>query len=107
MVTGRYQAGSLSLHDNIVTYAGRRICLLNDNRWRDRRTDRPLPVDYLYLSRGYQGGIHELTSLFRIGTVIVDGSLSPYYRQRIADDCLRLDIPCRYLEKEGIIRILL
>lgn len=105
VVTGRYQADDLSLHDNIVTYAGSRICLLNDNRWRDRRSPRPLPVDYLYLSRGYQGGIHELTSLFRIGTVIVDGSLSSYYRQRIADDCLRLDIPCRYLEKEGIIRI--
>ncbi|WP_307757957.1 ComEC/Rec2 family competence protein [uncultured Mediterranea sp.] len=105
VVTGRYQAEDFSLHDNIVTYAGRRVCLLNDNRWRNLRSDHPLSVDYLYVARGYQGGIRELTSLFRIGTVIIDGSLSAYYRKLIVSDCHALNLPCRSLEEEGCIRI--
>lgn len=107
ILTGHHTGAAVNLHDNILSYEGKRICLLNDNRWRGKSAARPLPVDYLYIARGYQGGISELTSLFRIQTVILDGSLSPYYRKKITEDCLKQGIRYRLLDQEGHIQILL
>ena len=107
ILTGHHTGAAINLHDNILRYEGKRICLLNDNRWRGKSAARPLPVDYLYIARGYQGGISELTSLFRIQTVILDGSLSPYSRKKITEDCLKQGIRYRLLDQEGHIQILL
>ncbi len=107
ILTGHHEEPALSLHDNILSYGGKRICLLNDNRWRGKSATHPLPIDYLYISRGYRGNITELTSLFRIRTVILDGSLSAYSRKKITDDCLKLGIRYRLLEREGHIEVLL
>ncbi len=107
ILTGHHDGPSLNLHDNILTYGGKRICLLNDNRWRGKSATHPLPIDYLYISRGYHGGITELTSLFHIRTVILDGSLSPYFHKKITADCLKLGIRYHLLEREGHIQVLL
>ena len=107
ILTGHHDGPSLNLHDNILTYGGKRICLLNDNRWRGKSATHPLPIDYLYISRGYHGGITELTSLFHIRTVILDGSLSPYFHKKITADCSKLGIRYHLLEREGHIQVLL
>lgn len=107
LVAGDYTTPGLSMRDQIVSYAGKRICLLSDNRWRNKNSSRPLSVDYLYVSKGYQGGIEELTSLFSIGMVVLDASLSDYYQNKIANDCVRLGIPYLLLSQKGSYRILL
>lgn len=107
LVIGDYTTSGLSMRNRIVSYAGKRICLLSDNRWRNKKSSLPLIVDYLYISKGYQGGIEELTSLFSIGMVVLDTSLSDYYQNRIADDCVRLGIPYLLLSQKGSYRILL
>ena len=107
ILTGHHEENAVRLHDNILTYGGKRICLLNDNRWRGKSSDSPLPIDYLYIVRGYYGDISELTSLFRIRTVILDGSLSSYSRRKLMEDCLKLGIRYRLLDREGYIEVLL
>ena len=77
------------------------------NRWRNKNSSHPLSVDYLYVSKGYQGGIEELTSLFSMGMVVLDASLSDYYQNKIAYDCVRLGIPYLLLSQKGSYRILL
>lgn len=106
-VSGDYSAPGLSVRNQIVTYAGRRICLLSDDRWRNKQAPRPLAVDYLYVSKGYRGGVEELTSLFVVGMVVIDASLSAYYQNRIANDCLRLGIPYLLLSQKGSYRVCL
>lgn len=106
-ITDGYAASDLSMRDGIVCYAGKRICLLCDDRWQNKESASPVPIDYLYISRGYRGGVTELTSLFSIGTVVLDASLSDYYRNRIVDDCLRLGIPSLSLAQKGSVCILL
>lgn len=106
-ITEGYAAPDLSFRDGIVCYAGKRICLLCDERWRNKESASPVSIDYLYVSRGYRGGISELASLFSIGTVVIDASLSDYYRNRIADDCIRLGIPYLSLAQKGSVCILL
>lgn len=107
LVTGDYITPGLSMRNQIVSYAGKCICLLSDNRWRNKNSSRPLLVDYLYVSKGYQGGIEELTSLFSIGMVVLDASLSDYYQNKIANNCVRLGIPYLLLSQKGSYRILL
>lgn len=100
-----YSSPGLAFHDGILFYAGKYICLLHDSRWRYKVTRHPLQLDYLYISRGYNGGIEELTSLFRIRTVILDVSLSGYRVEKLSDDCRRLSIPCISLKERGALRI--
>ena len=52
LVAGDYTTPGLSMRNQIVSYAGKRICLLSDNRWRNKNSSRPLSVDYLYVSKG-------------------------------------------------------
>lgn len=107
VVKGDISWPEISVSNKMLFYGGKRVCLLSDNRWRNKRADVPMPVDYLYVSRGYKGDIKELTPLFAIGTVVIDVSLSDYYRERIIGDCISIGIPYLSLSEKGYLRILL
>lgn len=107
LITKDHSETDISVHDKIVSYAGKRICLLSDNRCMHRTSGFPVPIDYLYVSRGYKGGIKELASLFKVGVVVMDSSLSGYYQERICNDCIELGIPYLSLADKGSVRILL
>ena len=102
VIFGKQAEGLVSLDKGVAAYAGKRICFLRDHRWRDVETDGPpLPVDYLYVCRGYKGGIAHLASLFSIGMVVFEPSYSQYYRDLIIRDCIRLGISYWALDEEG------
>ena len=107
LISGDYSAPGIAVHNQIVSYAGKRICMLCDSRWRNKTASMPIPIDYLYISKGYKGDIRELVSLFSIGTVVLDSSLSGYYQDRIIDDCICLGISYLPLSEKGSVRILL
>jgi len=89
--------------NQIVTFAGVRIGLLNDNRWRYKESLKKLRLDYLYVSTGFQGRLEEVLQLFDIGEVIIDSSLSDFYRQRIEQECLSKNIPMYRMSERGIL----
>ena len=97
----------ISVRNKTVFYAGKRICLLYDDRWGNKISGVPVFIDYLYVSHGYKGDMQELVSLFEVGTVVIDASLSEYYRERIISDCIRLGIPYLPLSEKGSVHILL
>lgn len=97
----------ISVRNKTVFYAGKRICLLYDDRWGNKISGVPVFIDYLYVSHGYKGDMQELVSLFEVGTVVIDASLSEYYRERIISDCVRLGIPYLPLSEKGSVHILL
>lgn len=107
VIAGDYLAPDISVRNRIVFYAGKRICLLCDERWRNKVSDVTVTIDYLHVSQGYKGSIREFASLFDVGTVVVDSSLSGYYRNRLIDDCISLGIPYLLLSEKGSVRILL
>lgn len=104
-LTTDYSTSGFTFRDHIISYAGKRICLLHDARWRYKTSKHPLLIDYLYISKGYNGNIEELTSVFRIRTVILDASLSEYRMNRLMEDCHRLTIPCISLKDRGALCI--
>lgn len=105
VLTGDYATSGFAFHNHIVSYAGKRICLLHDARWRNKISSHPLSIDYLYISKGYKGRIKELTTLFRIRAVILDTSLSDYRSDILKEDCFRLAIPCVSLRERGALCI--
>lgn len=52
LVTGDFSIPEISVHNRIVSYGGKHICLLADSRWRSKQVDVPISIDYLYISKG-------------------------------------------------------
>ena len=96
-----------TIENQIVSFHGKRICLVNDDRWRKKASAQRLPIDYLYVSSGYRGTLEELCTLFNVHEVIVDSSLSDYYRERLERECREKHIPLRRMSSEGILEILI
>lgn len=96
-----------TIENQIVSFHGKRICLVNDDRWRKKASAQKLPIDYLYVSSGYRGTLEELCTLFNVHEVIVDSSLSDYYRERLERECREKHIPLCRMSSEGILEILI
>lgn len=95
----------LTNKNQIVYFRGKRICFINDVRWRWKENDLKLSIDYLYISNGYRGTLEELTKLFDINEVVIDASLSAYYTNRLVVECKERNIPTHHLAEEGILQI--
>ena len=51
----------LNRQQQIISYHGCHICVINDNHWRNKTTVSPLYIQYLYLCKGYDGHLEELS----------------------------------------------
>ena len=105
VVSGEQRGGLVELHDGMMVYAGKSVYFLRDRRWRWLQTDKPLPVDYLYVCRGYRGRLSELCGVFDVGAVVFEPSYSDYYREQIIQDCFRSGIPYYALDETGALMI--
>lgn len=104
-IAGDYYTEKLSVRNRILCYRGKRICFLHNSHWKNEFAAHPLSIDYLYISKGYRGEVRELSSLFSVKTVIFDGSVSAYYRNKIVNQCASLGIPCLSLADKGAFRV--
>lgn len=89
--------------NNIVCFGARQVCIVNDNRWNNRKTEERFPIDYIYLCKGYTGRVEELMSAFSIRQVVFDSSVSDYRRRRWQEECVRLGIPFTNLSEGPLI----
>ena len=105
-ITGDHEDESIQVYNQIVSFAGRRIGIVSDNRWDSLLTETPMSVDYMYLSKGYRGTITSLRRLFNIDQVIVDASMPQYRQQRLETECDTLGISFFSLSREGSMVIL-
>lgn len=106
-VVGEYASDGLLVRHHMLYYLGTSVCLLNDNRWRGKTAACPVTVDYLYVGRGYDGNLRELSPLFAPRTVVLDASLSVYRRESLIGECREQGIPYLSLARTGAVRILL
>ena len=94
-------------HQQIVFYHGCRICMVTDNRWRNKSAASPLFINYMYLCKGYNGRLEELTGLFSPSCILLDASLSDDRKQLFRKECERLHLHFITLSEEGSVRFLL
>lgn len=93
--------------ENILIWHEKRIGVMTDNRWKDKKTDKLLNLDYLFLCKDFNLKLVELQSLFQFRTVILDSSLGKYRIERFKKDCLSQGIDFIDLSQEGSLRIFL
>lgn len=103
-----YRHVAFSRQQQIVSYHGCRVCMVTDNRWRNKSSVSALySIDYLYLCKGYDGRLGELTKLFVPGCIILDASLSERRRSRLEDECKQSGLRFISLSEEGSVCFLL
>ena len=107
VVTKDFSMSGLSVRNQLLCYDGKRVCLLHDARWKNKTANHPIPIDYLYISKGYKGGIKELFHLFSVKTVVLDSSLSAYNQEKLIRECINLGVSYFSLSEKGSVRILL
>lgn len=93
-----------SFYNNFISYHGKRIGIINDNRWRYQKAKHKLQTDYLYICRGYKGNIEELLAMFDTKKIILDSSLSQWRKDHYKTSCDSLNIPFVSIE-EGSYKI--
>lgn len=95
------------MNHHLLSFSGCRVCVLNDNYWRNKTTLQPLSIDYLYVCKGYDGHLCELADLFVIHNVILDASLSDRRLQAYKMECQQQGVHFISLSDEGSTEFLL
>lgn len=85
----------------LMSFGGKNIVWLKDNSWHNRYAESPLPIDYMFIQRGFTGKISELQSLFMIRNVVLDTSLSVSRQKRLREECEGLKIKVFALSEKG------
>ncbi len=86
-ITSDCRTDVFSRQRQLVSFHGCNICIVNDNHWqtlRNKSTTPTLYIDYLYLCKGYDGRLKELTKFF---LPVVSSSMPP--SQSIVETVLR------------------
>lgn len=105
--TADYQDSVCFRRQQLLSYHGCRICMVTDNRWGNKSSATPLYIQYLYLCKGYDGHLEELTKLFFPSTVLLDSSLPEYRKQLLEAECRRLGFHFISLSDKGSVCFLL
>ena len=107
-ITADYQTGAFIRRQQVLSYHGYRVCMVTDNRWRNKTTVSSLyTIDYLYLCKGYDGNMEELTRLFVPGCIVLDTSLPDYRKKLLEDECRQSGLHFISLSEEGSVYFLL
>lgn len=106
-VVADYDSPLFSRKNNILIFGNKRVCIVNGNESRNKTSSQPLFIDYLYLCKGYGGGLEGLAGLFTVDTVILDASLPDYRKVAFINECRRLKIKFLSLSDKGSLRFLL
>ena len=96
----------LTLCNSIISYAGRNICIIADDRWKNQQSSTPLFVDDIYLCKGYTGTIAGLNRLFNTNRIIFDASVSSYRHSKYMAECDSLGLPYISLSTQGSLNLL-
>lgn len=103
-ITADCRHAELNRQQQIISYHGCRVCVINDNRWRNKSTVSPLYIQYLYLCKGYDGHLEELAQVFSFSYVILDASLSEYRKHLLESECKKSGLRFISLSDEGSVR---
>ena len=91
--------------NGVAVMKGKNVCLLNNDYWQNKTTASVFPIDYLYICKGYKGSLMHLLSLFDVQCVILDSSLSEYYRGKLMDECVAGNIKYIDLSAQGNLEV--
>lgn len=92
--------GTVSQYGAVLSFRKYRLAVVDD-KFRPYYPSRPLYVDAMLLSRGSKYRLSELLRTYSPHLVILDGSLTPYYRNRYIEEISTLHIPYHDMNVHG------
>ena len=96
-----YEDMKIKIAQNIACFSGKKVCLVKDDSWRDKKADKPLVVDYLYICNGFHGHVADLMQLFTVRKVILDSSLSESRLAFLSGECRTLGLDFTSISEKG------
>ena len=99
-----YNDEYVNIKNGLVLFAGRRIALVADEHWDEQSVI--LPVDCLWLCRGFLGNIEELITLYPTRYILLDATLYQSSRERIKRECRKAGVRCIDLAQQGAVKML-
>ena len=99
------QVTPLELENQLYVVDNLRVALLNDDRWRKKEVNPQIQVDYIYICRGFKGDLANLQRVFRFNQLVLDTSLSTYYRETLLKQCRQQQIACTISTEEHAYQI--
>lgn len=105
VLSSGYEDKNIWSINDITEFEGRTVCIVKDDRWKNKTATQPLRIDYLYLSKGYKGSLKSLTSLFRIRKVVLSKSLGDYRLSLLKKECRILGLDYTSLQEDGALTV--
>lgn len=87
--------------DGVSSFAGSRILLLSNDFLRKQTFSEPLKLDYLIIGRGLKPKIEQVLECLHPRKIIVDKTISDWYRQSIKKACQTRNIAFYSVAEEG------
>ena len=87
--------------DGVSGFAGSRILILSNDFLRKQTFSEPLKLDYLIIGRGMKPKIEQLLECLHPRKIIVDKTISDWYRQSIKKACQTRNIAFYSVAEEG------
>lgn len=87
--------------DGVSSFAGSRILLLSSDFLRRQTFSEPLKLDYLIIGRGLKPKIEQVLECLHPRKIIVDKTISDWYRQSIKRACKSRNIAFYSVAEEG------
>lgn len=106
-IPSEYSGKGIWRHNSMLSFEGKTICMINDDTWRNKTSDKPLYIDYLYICKGYKGKLVWLMPLFNAQKVVIDSSVSDYHREAYKKECRLLGMEFVSLSEKGAYQIAL
>ena len=101
-VVGDYKDENVVSRCGLVEFRGRRVKMLCDKSWQEDSVC--VPVDVLFLCRGFKGTMEELLEKYPAKRVIMDAGLHAMSRRRVAKECGILGVECVDVSVVGALR---
>lgn len=99
------RSGSLA-PDHLLRFGGYAVAVFG-SRWPRALPRRAETVDFLLVARGARGHLAPVLRTYRPRLIVLDGSLTDFYRRRFASEARAAGLPCHDMAKRGalIVRI--
>ena len=107
ILSSEYRGKGIWRHKDLLCFKGKTICMIKDDTWRNKISDKPLYIDYLYICKGYKGKLVWLMPLFNVRKVVIDASISDYHREAFKKECILLGMNFVSLAEKGAYQIAL
>ncbi len=100
-LNGDYLDENVGYVAGVLDFCGRRLKLLSDKSWEEDK--KGIPVDILYLCKGFKGSMERLCGLYPAKYVVMDAGLHFMTRRRVERECALLGVECVDVAETGAV----